>query len=190
MLATLSFGLGLVLPHLQPTPAATRLTAHDRMPPPVAMLTREAAAPRRLPRICLTPEAVRAATPPLGTKYRSVVELPVIGEQHFGLSITSDREAQLTLKGAIDMDEPIHYNVGVDGKLEFQLSETTTRFLDRLGTTLLHAEYFKANDSAEITIAPPLGVPVVRVTLMRVCAEADELREAVTAYLHSEARAY
>ena len=64
MLATLSFGLGLVLPPLQPTPAATRLTAHDRMPPPVAMLTREAAAPRRLPRICLTPEAVRAATPP------------------------------------------------------------------------------------------------------------------------------
>ena len=63
----------------------------------------------------------------------------MIGEQHFGLSITSDREAQLTLKGAIDMDEPIHYNVGADGKLEFQLSETTTRFLDRLGTTLLHA---------------------------------------------------
>merc|ERR1712166_797179 len=135
--------------------------AHARMPPPAAMLTRDTAAPRRLPRICLTPEAVRAATPPLGTKYRSVVELPVIGEQHFGLSITSDREAQLTLKGAIDMDEPIHYNVGADGKLEFQLSETTTRFLDRLGTTLLHAEYFKANDSAEITIAPPLGVPVV-----------------------------
>ena len=63
----------------------------------------------------------------------------MIGEQHFGLSITSDREAQLTLKGAIDMDEPIHYNVGADGKLEFSLSETTTRFLDRLGTTLLHA---------------------------------------------------
>jgi len=33
-------------------------------------------------------------------------------------------------------------------------------------------------------------LPVVRVTLMRVCAEADELRAAVTSYLHSEARAY
>ena len=64
MLATLSLGFGLVLPHLQPAPAMTRLTAHERMPPPVAMLTRDAAAPRRLPRICLTPEAVRAATPP------------------------------------------------------------------------------------------------------------------------------
>ena len=62
MLATLSFGLGLVLPHLQPTPAATRLTAHDRMPPPVAMLTREAAAPRRLPRICLTSELIEQAS--------------------------------------------------------------------------------------------------------------------------------
>merc|ERR1712166_1047153 len=58
----------------------------------------------------------------------------------------------LTLQGAIDLDEPIHYNVGSDGKLEFSLSETTTRILGRLGTTLLHAEYFKANDSAEITI--------------------------------------
>ena len=67
------------------------------------------------------------------------MELPVIGEQHFGLSITSDREAQLTLQGAIDLDEPIHYNVGSDGKLEFSLSETTTRILGRLGTTLLHA---------------------------------------------------
>jgi hypothetical protein len=64
MLATLSLGFALVLPHLQSTPATTRLSAHDRMPPPVAMLTRDAAAPRRLPRICLTPEAVRAATPP------------------------------------------------------------------------------------------------------------------------------
>jgi hypothetical protein len=67
------------------------------------------------------------------------VELPVIGEQHFGLSITSDREAQLTLQGAIDLDEPIYYNVGSDGKLEFTLSETTNRILGRLGTTLLHA---------------------------------------------------
>ena len=67
------------------------------------------------------------------------MELPVIGEQHFGLSITSDREAQLTLQGAIDLDEPIYYNVGSDGKLEFTLSETTTRTLGRLGTTLLHA---------------------------------------------------
>ena len=158
------------------------------------------------------------------------MELPVIGEQHFGLSITSDREAQLTLQGAIDLDEPIYYNVGSDGKLEFTLSETTTRTLGRLGTTLLHAgarpvprfahppaarcpapfglpppvarraggpghrptraAYFKPNDSAEIVIAPPLGLPVVRVTLMRVCAEADELRAAVTSYLNSEARAY
>ena len=67
------------------------------------------------------------------------MELPVIGEQHFGLSITSDREAQLTLQGAIDLDEPIYYNVGSDGKLEFTLSETTNRILGRLGTTLLHA---------------------------------------------------
>ena len=67
------------------------------------------------------------------------MELPVIGEQHFGLSITSDRGAQLTLQGAIDLDEPIYYNVGSDGKLEFTLSETTTRTLGRLGTTLLHA---------------------------------------------------
>merc|ERR1711892_667322 len=96
------------------------------------------------PRICTTPEALRAATPPLGTKYASVVQLPVIGEQHFGLSVTSDREAQLTLQGAIDLDEPIQYSVGSDGKLEFTLSETTTRILGRLGTTLLHAEYFKA----------------------------------------------
>ena len=64
MLATLSLGLSLVLPHLQPTPATMRSTAHARMPPPAAMLTRDTAAPRRLPRICLTPEAVRAATPP------------------------------------------------------------------------------------------------------------------------------
>ena len=66
------------------------------------------------------------------------MELPVIGEQHFGLSITSDREAQLTLQGAIDLDEPIYYNVGSNGKLEFTLSETTNRILGRLGTTLLH----------------------------------------------------
>ena len=32
------------------------------------------------------------------------MELPVIGEQHFGLSITSDREAQLTLQGAVNLD--------------------------------------------------------------------------------------
>ena len=164
MLATLSLGFTLGFA-LQPTPATTRLTAHDkRVPPPVAMLTRDAAAPRRLPRICLTPEAVRAATPPyaaarvsrlqiercsshsrapcvrrLGTKYRSVVELPVIGEQHFRLSITSNRKAQLTLQGAVNLDEPIHYNIGSEGKLEFTLSETTTRILGQLGTTLLHA---------------------------------------------------
>lgn len=52
------------------------------------------------------------------------------------------------------------------------------------------AEYFKSNDSAEITVALPLGLPVVRVTLMRVNAEADELRAAVTSYLYSEARRY
>jgi len=61
MLASLSLGFAFVLP---PTPATTRLTAHDRMPPPMAMLTRDADAQRRLPRICSTPEAVRAATPP------------------------------------------------------------------------------------------------------------------------------
>ena len=77
-----------------------------------------------------------------------------------------------------------------DGKLDFTLSETTTRILGRLGTTLLHAEYFKANDSSEITIAPPLGVPAVRVTLMRVDPEADELRQAVTNYLNSADRKY
>jgi hypothetical protein len=119
-----------------------------------------------------------------------VVELPVIGEQHFGLSVTSDREAQLRLKGALDLDEPVYYNVGSDGKLRFTLSETTSRTLGRLRTTLLHAEYFKSNDSAEITVALPLGLPVVRVTLMRVSAEADELRAAVTSYLYSEDRPY
>lgn len=82
---------------------------------------------------------VAASLRRLGTKYASVVQLPVIGEQHFGLSVTSDREAQLTLQGAIDLDEPIQYSVGSDGKLEFTLSETTTRILGRLGTTLLHA---------------------------------------------------
>ena len=171
-----------------------------------------------------------------------MVELPVIGEQHFGLSVTSDREAQLRLKGALDLDEPVYYNVGSDGKLRFTLSETTSRTLGRLRTTLLHAgarpthpphdalvprpptvahpasaarcpaapvgparlrpcarltrppahraEYFKSNDSAEITVALPLGLPVVRVTLMRVSAEADELRAAVTSYLYSEDRRY
>ena len=64
MLASLSLGFALVLPHMPPTPATTRLTAHDRTPPPMAMLTRDADAQRRLPRICSTPEAVRAATPP------------------------------------------------------------------------------------------------------------------------------
>ena len=68
-----------------------------------------------------------------------MVELPVIGEQHFGLSVTSDREAQLRLKGALDLDEPVYYNVGSDGKLRFTLSETTSRTLGRLRTTLLHA---------------------------------------------------
>ena len=52
------------------------------------------------------------------------------------------------------------------------------------------AEYFKSNDSAEITVSLPLGLPVVRVTLMRVSAEADELRAAVTSYLYSEDRRY
>ena len=80
------------------------------------------------------------------------MELPVIGEQHFGLSITSDREAQLTLQGAIDLDEPIYYNVGSDGKLEFTLSETTTRTLGRLGTTLLHAG---ARPVPRLPIHPP-----------------------------------
>ena len=65
-----------------------------------------------------------------------MVELPVIGEQHFGLSVTSDREAQLRLKGALDLDEPVYYNVGSDGKLRFTLSETTSRTLGRLRTTL------------------------------------------------------
>lgn len=192
MLATLSLATLSLLPHSHPhpTPATTRLTAYQRMPPPMAMLTRDANAQRRLPRICSTPEAVRAATPPVGSEYRSVVELPVIGEQHFGLSITSDREAQLRMKGPLDLDEPVYYNVGSDGKLGFTLSETTSRTLGRLGTTLLHAEYFKSNDSAEITVALPLGLPVVRVTLMRVNAEADELRAAVTSYLYSEDRRY
>ena len=80
------------------------------------------------------------------------MELPVIGEQHFGLSITSDREAQLTLQGAIDLDEPIYYNVGSDGKLEFTLSETTNRILGRLGTTLLHAG---ARPASRLALPPP-----------------------------------
>ena len=145
MLASLSLGFAFVL---TPAPATTRLTAHDRMPPPVAMLTRQAQ--RRLPRICSTPEAVRAATPPyaaartlhtphwallltaapsprrVGSEYRSVVELPVIGEQHFGLSVTSDREAQLRLKGALDLDEPVYYNVGSDGKQGLRRREVRT----------------------------------------------------------------
>jgi hypothetical protein len=83
------------------------------------------------------------------------VELPVIGEQHFGLSITSDREAQLTLQGAIDLDEPIYYNVGSDGKLEFTLSETTNRILGRLGTTLLHAGARPASRLAHPPRLPP-----------------------------------
>jgi hypothetical protein len=66
MLATLSLATLSLLPHSHPhpTPATTRLTAYQRMPPPMAMLTRDANAQRRLPRICSTPEAVRAATPP------------------------------------------------------------------------------------------------------------------------------
>lgn len=66
MLATLSLATLSLLTHSHPhpTPATTRLTAYQRMPPPMAMLTRDANAQRRLPRICSTPEAVRAATPP------------------------------------------------------------------------------------------------------------------------------
>ena len=87
------------------------------------------------------------------------MELPVIGEQHFRLSITSNRKAQLTLQGAVNLDEPIHYNVGSDGKLEFTLSETTTRTLGRLGTTLLHAG---ARPASQLARPPAALTPCAR----------------------------
>jgi len=99
------------------------------------------------------------------------MSLPVLGRQHFRLTITSQREAQLTLEGAIDLDEPIEYSLGPDGKLDFALNDATDSVLSRLGTTLLQAEYYKANDSCEITIAPPL-VPNIRMRLFRVESKA------------------
>ena len=112
----------------------------------------------------------------VGASYTGALQLPVLGQQSLRLTVTTDRQAQITLAGAINLNEPIEYSLGPEGKLAFILNEATDGVLKRLGTRLLQAEYHKANDSSEITIAPPL-VPAIRVQLMRAEATAPRARQ-------------
>lgn len=113
--------------------------------------------------------AVVSATklPPIGAVYERTLALPVIGSQTLRLSILDSRRANITLAGALSLDDELKY--GLDrrtGKLLFTLSEQTVSLLRRYRVGLNEAEYTDGIDEAYVTIAPPL-IPPIRIRLDR-----------------------
>jgi hypothetical protein len=105
--------------------------------------------------------------PPIGAVYERTLSLPVIGEQTLRLSILDSRRANISLAGALSLDEELRY--GLDrrtGKLLFTLGAHAVTLLRRYRVGLNDAEYTGAGDEAYVTITPPL-IPPIRIRLDR-----------------------
>jgi len=103
-----------------------------------------------------------AVRPPVGAVYSVTRWLPVIGGQKITLEIVSATQARLAMEGALNLDEPVQYEIEPSGELKFTLTSATHRILRRFRTSLCGAGYDKESDTAHVTVWPPLPLSVVR----------------------------
>ena len=83
------------------------------------------------------------------------------------LSIVTETRARLQLRGRLELDEPVEYDISETGQLSFSLTDSTKRLLRRFRTSLDAAAYDSDADTAQVTVWPPLPL-AVRINLHRV----------------------
>jgi len=105
-------------------------------------------------------ESCVAGRPPVGAIYSVTKKLPVIGGQKITLEIVSTTKARLAMEGALNLDEPVDYDVEPSGELKFTLTNATHRILKRFRTSLCGAGYDTDSDTAHVTVWPPLPMSV------------------------------
>lgn len=104
--------------------------------------------------------------PPIGALYSATLGMPVIGGQTFMFKIVTRRRghcpgeyrgrAQVTLKGAMNLDEPADFYLHRDGTIDLRFNEPTLALLSRMRTRIVDASYSVADDFTELVISPPL----------------------------------
>lgn len=114
--------------------------------------------------------------PPVGAIYAMTLGMPVIGDQMFIFRIKSLRRGdcsgeyrgrgQITLKGAMNLNEPADFYLHSDGTIDMRFNETTLALLSCMRTRIVKAAYSMDDDSTELVIAPPLWRHI-RVKLQR-----------------------
>jgi len=116
--------------------------------------------------------------PPVGAVYSAVLKMPLIGRQTFILRILRRKRiavetdgierglAQITLIGAMNLDEPAEFTVGGDGQIELDFNAATVALLRRMRTRIRSCTYYMQEDYTVLVVAPPL-VPAIHVRLLR-----------------------
>lgn len=104
--------------------------------------------------------------PPEGAVYAATLGMPIIGVQTFMFHIRNRRRghypgevrgrAQITLKGAMNLNEPALFHRHSTGTIDMTFNEATLALLTRMRTRIVGATYSVENDSIELVIAPPL----------------------------------
>jgi hypothetical protein len=90
--------------------------------------------------------------PPTGAQYGSHISIPFIGQQHIQLDIVTKKLARINLSGIISMEENLNYHMTKDNKLEFSMSGSLEKVLNKYFVKIHTAEYDPKSDTASICV--------------------------------------
>ena len=111
--------------------------------------------------------------PPNGALYAATVGMPVIGKQTFMLRVLSRPRGKITLRGRLDLDEPVTYQLERydakrrRSKIHLTFNKPTLLLLSRWRTRIRAVWYDADGDYALLVVAPPV-IPAIRIKLNRV----------------------
>eukprot|EP00316_Scyphosphaera_apsteinii_P022102 CAMPEP_0119327338 /NCGR_PEP_ID=MMETSP1333-20130426/70536_1 /TAXON_ID=418940 /ORGANISM="Scyphosphaera apsteinii, Strain RCC1455" /LENGTH=156 /DNA_ID=CAMNT_0007335905 /DNA_START=212 /DNA_END=681 /DNA_ORIENTATION=+ len=106
-----------------------------------------------------------AKGPPVGATFSRTISLPIIGRQTFQLNIRSRRLSQITLTGAMNLDEPAGYTLERSPKengvtmLQMDFNVATLALLRRMRTKIKAVSYSTDLDYAVLVISAAAHPP-------------------------------
>ena len=108
--------------------------------------------------------------PAVGATYVGTMSMPILGKQTFMIRVLTRSHAQITLVGALNLDEPAKYAMSSDGSgvLEIEFSPPTLALLWRYRTRIRSVKYSRSDDSCRLVIQPGWSwIPAFHVRLSR-----------------------
>ena len=94
---------------------------------------------------------------PIGGIYEADIFIPFIGNQNIKLSIVSELNAHIHLKGLITTDGEISYTFS-NSKFEFELTPEVRNVLKQFRCHIADADYNSQRDVASVVIGTPFFV--------------------------------